>query len=698
MRRNKIAGNATLMTISVLAALVTFVGVAVEYTQSVAHYSYEDRTVAQAQSIGDGCLDLAFTSWRQICRNTPFTPSDTYHDVEMPPATSAFASIPLPTSAMFPDVPGFTATAGANDSAQSYTISNYKVQAVDPEITLAKADDLTSTNTDSPVSALASTATPVYATTIDENNDSPSGATPKNYYYLASVDVTLPTPHGKVTTRMRRIFEKRMSAVYDYAFFFQDDLECHPSAALTIRGPVHTNGKLYTGSSQLTFSNSGPAPSAPATTVRAGTFTGSGVTYYDDWVIGFKSGDSVHTGTASAPVFVAGCPPPVHAHNYMPFDWDPSQFNTTDSNQDNDGYHELIERPVNVATDPLNKSVVAPTYPSGSTQRWYTRCGTRLLVDGSTVLGNGTNPWKLYDSTGTLIGDQNALSSAFTSTSDTGKVYTILASCITTNKTMTDKREAATMTLVDFNYTPVKSAYGTSNWPGGTAPIMWWHIYITDTSATTSNHKAVRVKNVGTLVGGGIEICSDLPVYILGDFNTGYNGTNDGTTIVAPTTNPLSNSGSPLDPTKPYVTSPAYAFSNHAHIWADAVTILSNNWKDSNSGGALSTRIASNTTVHAQIITGNVPTSTANGYSGGAENLVRLLEDWSGKSLTFYGTQAQLWPSKYATGTWGKSGVYGEPANRYYCYYWNDFLWKHDFGFKFYTYNKHRWYPQGSLH
>ncbi|MFN2477185.1 MAG: hypothetical protein ABR526_12700, partial [Chthoniobacterales bacterium] len=46
-----------------------------------------------------------------------------------------------------------------------------------------------------------------------------------------------------------------------------------------------------------------------------------------------------------------------------------------------------------------------------------------------------------------------------------------------------------------------------------------------------------------------------------------------------------------------------------------------------------------------------VPTTT-NSYSGGAENFVRLLEDWTGKTFTYYGSMVQLYQSQQAIGKW----------------------------------------------
>ena len=71
--------------------------------------------------------------------------------------------------------------------------------------------------------------------------------------------------------------------------------------------------------------------------------------------------------------------------------------------------------------------------------------------------------------------------------------------------------------------------------------------------------------------------------------------------------------------------------------------------------------------MNAALVAGNVPSgSQGNNYSGGAENFVRFLEDWTGKSFTYYGSMLQLYASKYATGTWGNANVYAPGTLKWY--------------------------------
>jgi hypothetical protein len=99
---------------------------------------------------------------------------------------------------------------------------------------------------------------------------------------------------------------------------------------------------------------------------------------------------------------------------------------------------------------------------------------------------------------------------------------------------------------------------------------------------------------------------------------------------------------------------------------ADAVTLLSNSWNDTNATGVndITTRPASNTTVNAALVAGNVPT-TGGVYSGGGENFVRFLEDWSGKSFTYYGSMICPYASTQGKGNWGSDNVFAPPTQNW---------------------------------
>jgi len=141
--------------------------------------------------------------------------------------------------------------------------------------------------------------------------------------------------------------------------------------------------------------------------------------------------------------------------------------------------------------------------------------------------------------------------------------------------------------------------------------------------STTVPPGVVRLRNASSLPPSGLTVIAPNPIYILGNFNT----------------------ATPVP----------------ALIVGDAVTILSGNWNDINGSKTLASRIAVDTTVNAAILPGIVPTGNG-AYSGGAENSLRLLEDWTGRTLTFNGSIAVLYYSKIADAPWGGPEVYKPPT------------------------------------
>ena len=106
----------------------------------------------------------------------------------------------------------------------------------------------------------------------------------------------------------------------------------------------------------------------------------------------------------------------------------------------------------------------------------------------------------------------------------------------------------------------------------------------------------------------------------------------------------------------------------------DSITSLSDSWQDSATGNQPG---AGNTTVNAAMLCGIVQTdNTISGdYSGGVENFMQSLEDWTKDSwgwqqgtLTYNGSIVVMYPSQYATNHWKGPGSPGSgpPYPHYY--------------------------------
>jgi hypothetical protein len=641
----KQSGSSLVVVISVLATLMVIVGIAAEYTWTVNRHVQRSNTMENAVAVGDSCIDMLFTNWRNISRTAPTTAQ----------ATSAFASIPLPTASQLnlPAVSNFAKRGTGYDPNvdeldSTYTISNYKVIGVTPEWTA--------------LSAVSAAPTPELGRAQTGNINT----TAANFDYIASADVTLPAlgPTGTVVAKVRRVFQKQQLSPWNFAIFYVDPLEIHPGPAFTVTGWVHTNSDLYTGHNTLTFADK--------------------VTYGSDWFAptaanpnaGFKPGDLQHPETPTAPNYPSNLPP-AHDDAKQPFGLDSTQiFNTADANPNNDSYRELIQPPVNGYTDPLLGS------------RYWDQASVviRINADNTYTIGTPHSVSGVYD--GTI----NVVNSGSTGTNLL--LYNMFSGAVSTNQPIQDNREGASITLATLDISQILTASGTAYKSGSfTNPI----IYIYDASATshplnsdgtvnlsvnrridgTTNPtpvtRGIRIKGGSKIPATGLTIASNNPVYIQGDFNTGGN--------------PPSNSGNPADAVTPQVSGYMRASCS---IIADAINILSNAWNDANAGTAPQ---ASNTTINAAIVSGIVPTAPVGGdgsYSGGAENFPRFLENWTGNSLTYYGSMVELYKSQQSTGEWTCCSVYSPPIRQW--YFDNNFKTKPPPGtIMLYSYVKGKW-------
>jgi hypothetical protein len=177
----------------------------------------------------------------------------------------------------------------------------------------------------------------------------------------------------------------------------------------------------------------------------------------------------------------------------------------------------------------------------------------------------------------------------------------------------TDAREGKPVDVTNIDVAALyANGYGPSN------GVM----YFSDDISGSSEFPALRLNNASTL-GANLTLASENPVYTKGNFNS--------------------------------------TSQKAAVILSDALTMLSGNWDDAKSTLAKNQRSATATTVNCSYITGNVP-STSSHYSGGFENLPRLLESWTSKNLTWKGAAACLWSSHQATGYY--STAYFDDPNR----------------------------------
>lgn len=217
---------------------------------------------------------------------------------------------------------------------------------------------------------------------------------------------------------------------------------------------------------------------------------------------------------------------------------------------------------------------------------------------------------------------------------------------------------------------------GSTGWNGA----MYVEVKTSDSSATqtsvaVANGKVGSSSSLLPSVNGtnGLTVATNAPMYVIGNFNAdGANTTTTGANGAATT---------PDDGRTDAIGTTASAETPVA-LAADAITILSpgyfaaetssgsavvaTNSSSTNAGGSWATPKPTATAtveVAAAFITGLVPTSsTAN--SGGAHNLPRFLEDWSGKTVAIRGSLVSMYNSKVATGPFS-GAYYGAPTRNW---------------------------------
>jgi Tfp pilus assembly protein PilE len=624
-------GSTLVVTIIVVASLLVLLGIAVQYSTQISRTTQRSRKTALAMEIADGHLETLFTNWRNIYRTTwssQYGSNTGGTDYSLVGTNYFYTSMSAPAPAPTP-VPYMSPAPGATPpviplpspsifGTSSYNVTQYRVQAVDPMITLdANGNAMVEGNSNAKGTggyvAMSAASPPPAA------YGPGASMFPYSFYYLAAVDVTVPALEGNVTAKVRRVFEKKYDVPWSYAMFYVDDLELQPTTPLTITGPVHTNGGLYIGTSNFTASS-------PTYGVASVVPTYGRMEYGSEYVNGYGPKDPRYPGSGfTTPNFpksdpalsVSDCPPS-QVSPYLPFGWN-VKLNTGNGSASDDSYHEIIERPaqVNGADDPNDplKSI-----------RYYYQASYKVLIDNA-------NNITIKDSTGAPV--------------TSGSAYNAITGAMSGNKTLQDGRENSFVRVMDVDVAKL-----TKNFNPGV-------IYFSDTSAGTAvnqtlggvqqstTKRGIRLKNASTLPADLTIVCEN-PVYIWGDYNTGGVPPSDSGTYTSVTTSAYAHNSDGFPTT-------------NAAIVADAINVLSGAWTDANSTAAIPTRAATPTTINAALVTGNVLSDGTN-YSGGGENFIRFLEDWKNASFTYSGSLVQLWQSKQAIGPWNGAGnVYKAP-------------------------------------
>ncbi|MGD0743938.1 MAG: hypothetical protein ABSA45_02175 [Verrucomicrobiota bacterium] len=443
--------------------------------------------------------------------------------------------------------------------------------------------------------------------------------------------------------------------IFQFAIFYNLDLETAFAQPFTITGPVFCNGGIWSGSISITFSNTVSAVGLATNTANdpfCSGYVGSGPSHYS----------------------IAGQPTSGNAPLTMPM---------LDTYNDPTAAEGLINLPPakyamnTVAAYSANgqlylanaADLYLTNFPSGTNWGTLTPKGTNMILyyqDGTNSPFQAQIPYDFY-----LLTNRSS--------------HTLFSTNYVGLNQLTNIWYAAYSFLTnDFFYDWREGWNGGSGVNSGKGKavqavqinVSLFNVWLTNTAATNNgiyyntqcklpSHKshpidsiyvynavpltgttlpAVRVVNGAKLPSQtepyGFTVATAMPLYVWGNYNS------------------QTDAGSSVGQNSTTYTWPAA-------LIADAITILSGSWND---GTTSKMPTASDTTVNAACLAGIVPSTNSN-YSGGVENFLRLLESWgSAGDLWYNGSIVAMFPSQYATNNWQNTGNYYNAPTRHWAF------------------------------
>lgn len=416
--------------------------------------------------------------------------------------------------------------------------------------------------------------------------------------------------------------------LFQFAIFYNLDMEINPGAAMTVNGHVHSNDNIWatgsgSGSSALVFANEVdaaqnatnlPSPLDPQNRSRSGNvvYNDSGSPLSDYTSLNLPIGGTTNNNPTNV-LAILNPPPLTNA---------PPNFGNAYSTNGMvylmNAADLIISNAYNGTNGTLGTNIIVYYQNPNAAPGYITQVpGDTLVVSNVTGSGASKATNMIYDYsfvTNISFYDYRESDVAQAVTIDVGKLDTWLNN--------TNSRGGA-------QYNQMNS--GTSSTSKG-HQINSIYVY-NNVPPTTSQLPAVRLTDGQELPPGGLTVATPMPLYVEGNYNTTTNGTQFSTA--------LGNTQNTVP----------------AALLGDSITLLSSQWKDTNGAAlAVSARNAANITINAATLEGIVP-SNGNNYSGGVENFLRLLENWSGDTITYNGSIVVMFPSQYATNFWQAPGT-----------------------------------------
>jgi len=429
-------------------------------------------------------------------------------------------------------------------------------------------------------------------------------------------------------------FKSRLVPLFQFAAFYNKDLEILPGPAMTLSGPIHTNGDLYLFSDGNSLTISGQVTTSGSLyrgRKNNNTCNNSPVRVYDP---------------TTARTLLATCPTRtlVSASLLPPF-------------------NGMIQTGVPQVTVPQPE-----VFDVDAEALYWKKADLRIVlnVDASNN-PTGATPMQVLNSDLTV----NAVGTAAINSNVTCPMRAgSLSPTVVRNLTMYNFREAANIRLLDVDMGNLLDCLHRTSW-FGTGKVLSensegglvFHFTVRGPNSSpaldansmpiTANRYGVRIYNAqelrSTVAGAptpiGLTVVSDQAMYVMGNYNS---VNKKPAAVMADTINLLSN-----------------AWNNTSGV--PATPAPANRGRDATSNSALANRLAIATTYNTAFLAGTDSTGNAEGttgqngaYNGGLENYPRLHENWANQTLTYRGSFVSLGRPRRVRGSWG-SQSYGAP-------------------------------------
>lgn len=435
-----------------------------------------------------------------------------------------------------------------------------------------------------------------------------AGLSYQQYTYRVSSESYTPTGIRNATLGME--FQSRLVPLFQFAVFYQKDLEFQPGADMTLNGRVYTNANLYLNAN---------------TNLRINGITSAGANVFRSGKDG--RGCSGNVTVYSNTIACSGGNTALSADQLKAYN---NQLLSNQGALTVPSMSSLSPSPANELFSKASMRIVAKVNTSNSTISSYeVRNGNNIIDNNATQALRNCN----------VVGSTKS----YDNRENTTKPFTMLTAdvkgilnCIKSNETNSNFKnsDGKTLTVKDptngglvihFSFDD-GNIY--TNDPNN-------NLCSTDNSANLAGAckrlYGVKIYNGADLSSGsgdyvqGLSIVTNQPVYLMGNFNSGAN-------------------------------------KRPAAVMADAINILSKNYVDRVTKDSYNT--ADSTFVNAAFLSGMDDTVPNGAYNGGLQNYPRLHEDWGGKTLNYTGSFVSLGNSRHVNGA-QSNAKYGIPVRNF---------------------------------